>query len=241
MLKRRVMLMLLGAALLLLPALPAGATIYEYSSYAGDGPAFEYEHEIFEVTFTVGATCDVRIWTHSMYDPGTPIPIPDMTEANSNFYPMLWVWSGTGDSATLLTPGWTVFTWASSPDPDSSTGPVVDWNTQVFPRGLNNTTQGDAGVLLPSLAPGTYMVSLTVQGNAPYDYGYENPVLRSSGWNWDDVIPYPEAWTPLSDFDETGDWRLSIDVPKSAVPIPGSLILLGTGLAGLFLARRKRS
>jgi hypothetical protein len=240
MLKRRLLIMLCGAALLLLTVLPAGATTSTYSSYAGDGPAFVYIHDKFEVTFTVPVAGEVRIWTHSMYpegtvlNPGIPLDTPD----THNFNPWLWVWNGTTDSATVLAMGDTV-----------QLPTVVDYNTQIFPTTSGsqvfNFTRNDAGVVIPNCPAGTYIVSLVIQGNEPYDLTYTG-VGRAWGFVYDDYVLFgqPADYVPLATYGEgfNGDWRLSIAVPAAAsVPIPGSVILLGTGLAGLLLGWRKRS
>ncbi|WP_201303333.1 DVUA0089 family protein [Massilia sp. 9I] len=113
---------------------------------------------------------------------------------------------------------------------DDWMAPTPDGSVDFFDSAIR-WTFAEAGTYMITLGQGTYFQDEALQGyeaNRPYDAFIGNQ--NFGAWR----LTMTATGGTLSDVVQDG-------VPVSQVPEPGSLLLLGAGLAGVAAARRKRA
>jgi hypothetical protein len=168
--------------------------------------------------------------------------------------PFLAIFSGAGSGAAILTDG--------SGNPYGTSLDLSNYgNPNFFGCGPANTETiagspmcGDITMTIPSLAAGTYTVVLS-DGQYIADAVFDNGTLGEgfSDFTGDDPTTLPPTPGIFCNIvvDSNGDacpnnsgaWALDITTPGggSSTPEPGTLGLIGIGLAGLGLARSMKS
>lgn len=123
-------------------------------------------------------------------------------------------------------------------------------------------SSSDAGTIThtQAVAAGDYRLSYWLRGNARPEYPTRGPdtvVITLDTSNGGHTLPYDEPWTEYSllltgyaggnlsiVFDHAGGDNVGLlldDVKLEAVPEPGTLLLLGSGISALALRRRRKS
>jgi PEP-CTERM motif len=117
------------------------------------------------------------------------------------------------------------------------------FNASGYGVWLNDDTGGVQSSLSTALGAGTYYLGIS---------GYAYAPVSSSGLIWlDGAVPNgqapngPGAGAPLSGWNNaaaaTGNYTINFRAPTGAVPLPGSIALLGAGLSALVFSRRKQA
>jgi hypothetical protein len=130
-----------------------------------------------------------------------------------------------------------------------ATGPVLWSGTGYSGTGNASMTQYDFVTGSVSLSAGTYVAFLNA---SPYISGDEN--LQTMGLNYGDVLAggswvysnngsnfaslYSNDWNVVGVYDAA--FMAEFDAPTTVTPEPVTMTLLGTGLAGMAAARRRR-
>jgi len=130
----------------------------------------------------------------------------------TNFDPITGVWKSDGTNYNLI----------AENDDDATINPT-------------NQTYWDSGMIFSSLTAGDYLFTI-----ATYDNFANGPTL-TDGFRYTSATPILLAnWDQPSNGTGKGTYyRVNLEGVSSAVPIPGALWLLGSGIFGLVGARRK--
>jgi len=108
-----------------------------------------------------------------------------------------------------------------------SNGSLLGWNDDDSGISPGTQTKGDAGMYIPTLMAGDYIVTLTANGNAPMNMNL------SDGFLYDGYAPEPLT--------TGGAWSVWIGSPP-AVPEPSLFLMWGVGLGMLgVVASRART
>jgi len=141
-------------------------------------------------------------------------------DGNHGFDPMLGLWNNTGD----------LIIWQ---DDGGNIGSTLSNGVSYYHGSWDSYYSAD-------IAAGTYTVSLSTYYNAP------NGNNLSDGFAYDNDTPIAFAnWYQPANGYQTGDYEfhvLNVDTASSnqPVPEPATMLLFGTGLAGLVGARLRR-
>ncbi|MGB0036058.1 MAG: DVUA0089 family protein [Candidatus Acidiferrales bacterium] len=211
------------------------------TSYTGTLPS---STDTFEVILTLSATSDVTLQTYGFgggtNQAGTIVPAGGTD-------PFLAIFAGTGDSATILTDAF-LNPFGTSLD-ISNYSSFVGCPSANTVSNFGGTTCGDVLMTLSGLTAGTYTIILTdgqYIANAIFDNGTlgEGFTDLTGGvfCNLADFTGGVETDCPNTSgafaLDITG---LSTGSTTTVVPEPGTLLLLGSGLVGISLRRRKQA
>ncbi|MGD9160295.1 MAG: DVUA0089 family protein [Desulfobacteraceae bacterium] len=96
--------------------------------------------------------------------------------------------------------------------------------------GADGTISGKDSYISQAFDAGNYIIAISSCGYAPF-FSVEEAV---AGLNQKAIIPYS-----LGEGDH-GDYRIAVTGDVSAVPLPGAVWLLGSGIIGLAAIRKKR-
>jgi len=191
-------------------------------SYSFTG-TFTTDDQVQEFLFTVGSTSIVTAETFS-YAGGTNQAV--MTIPEGGFDPYLSIFDSSGELIGVNNDGTGIV----------PIDPVVD-------AGFDSYLSFSNG-----LAPGTYTLILSQSGNEPVGPTLADGFTETGqpdftpGWYGCDTGPFCDP----NVVNRTGNWAVDIDNVTSAseagetpVPEPGSLVLFGTGIAGIIVLRRR--
>lgn len=173
--------------------------------------SFPYHNTVLTFTFSVEDVSDVTLFSSSY--------------ANGGFDPMLFLWNGDGSS--LL---------ESQDDHPGGVPSSALSNGVSYPVG-----DFDAYFVVNALPIGEYIVAISAYAN------WHNGSALADGFYFDNQTPIPIAqWDqPASGF-RAADFAFHIlnvaraEGPPTATPEPATLALMGIGLAGVHLLRRRR-
>jgi hypothetical protein len=151
--------------------------------------------------------------------------------------PFLGIFSGTGDSASMVTDGFG--------DPYGTSIDLGNYGSFAGcpPAGMEtiggSPQCGDVDISVGLLA-GTYTVLLT-DGQYIPDAVFDNGTL---GEGFSDFTGGEFCNVDINGVgcpNDSGAWALDITTPGSATPEPGTMLLIGAGLLGLGVCQRRRS
>jgi len=195
--------------------------------------------DVFETTFTLSSPAAIGLQTWG-FGGGTNAAGDIISAGGTD--PFLAIFSGTGFGAAILTDAFS--------NPYGTSLDLSNYGNPKFvgcgPAGapiIGGSTQcGDITMTLPSLAAGTYTVVLTdgqYVANAVFDNGTLGEGFTDfTGGVFCNVVingvACPDSLGGAYAFDITG-----LSAATTPVPEPGTLLLLGSGLAGLIWKRKR--
>jgi len=139
---------------------------------------------------------DVGLFSFTLAEDAEDIYLwTDSFQGGLNFDPLLGLWENNGD--------------------------LLAWNDDNPGISPGTQTDGDAGMYIPMLWAGDYIVTFTANGNAPIGMNL------SDGFFYDGSTPEPLA--------TGGAWSVWISVGSSppTIPEPSLLVMWGVGLLGV--------
>ncbi len=190
---------------------PAMAADYDFSGN------FRYDNDRIQFAFTVGSTSTVTVFSSSWLS----------GDGKYGFDPMLGIFSSTGTLIAFQDDGHNV----------GSTQSNGVWYNHGYWDSYYQVT----------LSPGSYIATVTQYNNFPTG-GLNDPWSQDGRPNFTYLDGFGGATQPYfngvwDDNDpRTNNWEFHLlNVGQASVPIPGAILLLGPGLVGLGMIRKRFS